>query len=169
MHFIVQRAQWFSIRTRLTGTPQDCQPKADLIPDWNRNPVFLVTGNSRPQKISLFLFSRKRTIYSGAWWAYEGPHPWVGCSNWRLFSVYHVPVEGSWTYSDALKWILRFRKGQAPCELYHLLLTSSSSILLACSLLVLHPSVHPSIHPPFSRFKILSLSLPYLLVCSPAC
>lgn len=147
IHFIVQRAQWFFIRTRLKATLQDWG-ETTANKSVHTGLILFLSGNSWPQKIRLYFsfLEKKKTVYRDAWWAYEDPDPQVECSNWRLFSVYHVLIEGCWTYHDALKCISHFRKGQVPCELYHLLLTNSSSILHTCSLLILHPSTHSSSH-----------------------
>lgn len=110
--------------------------------------ILFLTGNSWPQKISLsFSFLKKNDhlqavvdgimrVQNNEWAA--GTGGFLACTMW---------IQHSCTYSGALKWISRCRKGQVPCELYHPLLTSSSSILLVCSLLVLHLSLSSKSFP----------------------
>ena len=160
--FIVQRAQWFSIRNRLKGTLQDWG-ETSANKTVNAELILFLTGNSWSQKNKTFFFFsqekwRLTAVLDGLMRVWI--HEWDAASGGFLVCTTRQQKTPEPT---AMPWNGSHTSEKARC---HVSFTTCHWPAALQSFLRVHCLFF--IHPSFSRFKILSLSLPYLLVCSPS-
>lgn len=162
-HFIVQRAQWFSTKTRLKGTLQDWG-ETSATKTGDADLILFLTGNSwLEKKKTFFLFSQEKCLFTVMLDRVMRIqiHEWDAATRGFL-----VCTTCQQKIPEAM--VIPWKRSHASEKA-----RSHVSFTTCCWPAALQSFLHVHclffIHPYFSRFKIFSLSSPYLLVCSPSC